>query len=363
MYIHIPFCKRKCNYCSFYSFEPTESLMDEYLQAVLTCIDRWSKKDLVFDTVYFGGGTPSVFGGQRIAAVLSSIKKNFSIPENAEITVECNPSSVDQMLAETLASSGVNRVSMGMQSAVESERKALGRLSGKEQVKKSIDAFQNTGITNISLDLMLGIPGQTPESLNESLRFAVQSGAKHISAYMLKLEEGTPLLENKNDYSFPDEDLMADMYLKTVAFLKSNGFEQYEVSNFAIPGFESRHNLKYWKCEEYLGIGPSAHSFIGGKRFYYPNDFNTFLNGCEPVDDGEGGTEEEYVMLSLRLRDGLADERFFGRFGRHLPEKLIEKAKQIEKYGYISIKDGTIVLNPEGFLISNSIITELTEEL
>ena len=337
--------------------------MDEYLQAVLACLDHRSERDLSFDTVYFGGGTPSVFGGERIAKILNSVKENFFIDPDAEITVECNPSSVDEKLAEALAASGVNRVSMGMQSAVESERKALGRLSGKEQVEKSIETFQSVGITNISLDLMLGIPGQTSTSLDESLRFAVGSGAKHISAYILKLEEGTPLFEMRDSLDLPDEDLTADLYLQTVKTLGEAGFTQYEVSNFAVPGFESRHNLKYWRDEEYLGIGPSAHSFLGGKRFFYPPDLSFFLEGKDPLPDGEGGSEEEYVMLALRLSEGLSDERFFRRFSSRLPEKLFERAKELEKHGLLSVKDKTISLTPDGFLLSNSVIGELIDAL
>ena len=337
--------------------------MDEYLQAVLTCLDHWSKRDLSFDSVYIGGGTPSVFGGHRIAKILSSVRENFIVDPDAEITVECNPSSVDEKLAEALAASGVNRVSMGMQSAVESERKALGRLSGASQVEKSVEAFQSVGITNISLDLMLGIPGQTSTSLDESLAFAVRSGAKHISAYILKLEEGTPLFGMKDSLDIPDEDLTADLYLQTVKTLGENGFEQYEVSNFAVPGFESRHNLKYWRDGEYLGIGPSAHSFLDGKRFYYPNDFESFISGCEPVDDGEGGGEEEFIMLALRLREGLSDERFFKRFSSHLPEKLFETADELEKHGLLTVRGKTISLTPNGFLLSNPVIAELLNSL
>ena len=337
--------------------------MDEYLQAVLTCLDHWSERELSFDTVYIGGGTPSVFGGDRIAKILTSVRENFIIDPDAEITVECNPSSVDEKLAETLAASGVNRVSMGMQSVVESERKALGRLSGTSQVEKSIEVFQKAGITNISLDLMLGIPGQTLTSLGESLGFAVQSGAKHISAYILKLEEGTPLFGMKDSLDIPDEDLTADLYLQTIETLGENGFEQYEVSNFAVPGFESRHNLKYWRDGEYLGIGPSAHSFLDGKRFYYPNDFDSFISGCEPVEDGDGGNEEEFAMLALRLSEGLSDERFFRRFSSHLPEKLFEIADELEKLDLLTVRGKTISLTPNGFLLSNPVIAELLNSL
>lgn len=359
MYIHIPFCLSKCHYCAFYSFSPTEKQMDDYLESVIKYIKSYADKSMVFDTVYFGGGTPSIFGHERINKIISTCYDCFTIPDNAEITVECNPSSVTDELSYGLKKGGVNRISMGVQSAVGNERKALGRKADLQQVKNAIDSFKSHGIDNLSLDLMIGIPGQTEESLKESLDFIVSTGAKHISVYMLKIEEGTPLYNKMDSITFPDEDTTADFYLYTVDYLKKRGYNQYEVSNFSLPGYESRHNTKYWRCEEYLGIGPSAHSFFKGERFYYPSDFNSFINGCDPVPDGKGGNEEEYIMLALRLSEGLSDEKFFARFNKHLCEDIFEKATQFEKYGLLNIENKTIKLNAKGFLVSNYIIGEL----
>ena len=357
IYIHIPFCKTKCPYCDFYSFSPNNTDRDSYLKAVLCCLSgyRDKVKDGV-DTLYFGGGTPSFFGGERIKKVIDCIKDNYNI-SNAEITVECNPSSVDEDLLSYLTIAGVNRISMGMQSAVDKERKGLGRLSDAKQVKAAVDLIKSYGIDNISLDLMLGIPYQTEGSLKESLDFIIEQKVKHVSAYILKVEEGTPF--SQMSLPLPDEDEVCDLYLWAADYLEKQGYRQYEISNFSKEGFESRHNLKYWHCEEYLGIGPSAHSFIGGERFYYPRDFKAFIENPTPAYDGTGGDEDEYIMLSLRLSEGLTKKGYRERFGKDIPEDIFEKARPLEKTGLLKITDDGISLTKEGFLLSNSIITTL----
>lgn len=332
--------------------------MDSYLKAVLFCLEGYKSKITDgISTVYFGGGTPSVFGGKRIAEVLEFIKKNYSLCRQAEITVECNPSSVDEELVKALSLAGVNRISMGLQSAVESERKKLERSATPQRVKEAISLFQRYGIGNISLDLMLGIPGQNIQSLGESLDFILQSGVKHVSAYMLKLEEGTPFY--KNPPRLPDEDEVCELYLYTVQELEKRGFRQYEISNFALEGCESRHNLSYWQCGEYLGVGPSAHSFIGGERFYFPRDFEAFLKGEPPVSDGKGGDEEEYIMLSLRLRKGLSEKAFYEKFRKNIPLTLYKKAEKYVKAGLMLCDGEGLRLNERGFLLSNGIISDL----
>ena len=215
------------------------------------------------------------------------------------------------------------------------------------------------GIDNISLDIMLGVPNQTIESLNESIDFLISSDIKHISAYMLKIEEDTPFYKMQGELVLPDEDTVCEMYLHTVKRLSENGFMQYEISNFAKDGFESRHNLHYWRTEEYLGIGPSAHSFLNGKRFYFERDFNSFLTNPTIIYDGEGGSEEEFIMLSLRLSEGFSKEKFKKRFGKDPDEEIFKRAEVFEKNGLINITDDRISLTPEGFLLSNTIIGNL----
>ncbi len=361
IYIHIPFCKSKCPYCDFYSFTPEEKQKDSYLKAVLFCLQKYSSEITdEIDTVYFGGGTPSFFGGERIKEVITYIKNNYKLL-NPEITVECNPSSVDESLVSHLAQAGVNRISMGMQSAVNKERRLLGRASDKEKITECIRLFKKYGIDNISLDLMLGVPFQTKESLRESLEFLVSADINHISAYMLKIEEGTPFYSFQNNLTLPDEDEVCDMYLQTVDFLKANGFLQYEISNFSKKGYESRHNLKYWHCDGYLGIGPSAHSFLHGKRFYYPRDFEEFLSCPCPISDGEGGSEEEYIMLALRLSEGLQNKKFKERFNKDIDKSIFEKARYFENKGLLTLNEDSIALNEKGFLLSNTIISQLID--
>lgn len=362
IYIHIPFCKRKCPYCDFYSFKADESKKDSYLNAVLLCLEKWKTKltdDI--DTVYFGGGTPSVFGEDRICKVISYLKEYYNLTENAEITVECNPSSVSLEFFTKLYQVGVNRISMGMQSAVDKERKVLGRQSDAHQVKNAVDMAKKAGIENISLDIMLGVPCQSIESLDESIDFLLSSDIPHISAYMLKVEEGTPFDKMGDSLILPDEDTVTEMYLHTSKRLSSAGYNHYEVSNFAKKGKESRHNTRYWKGQDYLGIGPSAHSFIDGKRFFYERDFDSFILGEEPVYDGEGGDKDEYIMLRLRLCEGLDFAEYEKKYGEKISREKIENMKKYEKAGFLHIDDKGIRLTTEGYLLSNAIIGEMLE--
>lgn len=356
LYLHIPFCNGKCPYCDFYSVSPQSGTVDRYVDALCREIDGAGG---VYDTVYFGGGTPSLIGSENIAKILSHINRTPC----CEVTLECNPSDTGSVNStfdfSVIAKSGVNRISMGLQSADDAERKILGRRGGCDDVKRAIERANEAGIENISLDLMLGIPFQTAESLEKSVEFCKSSGASHVSAYILKIEEGTPFYKIKNTLTLPDEDAACDLYLSAVSLLEKAGFYQYEISNFSKKDFESRHNLKYWRCEEYLGIGAAAHSFKDGKRFYYERSIDGFISGNPPVDDGFGGDEEEYIMLALRLCEGLNFERFKERFGHHLPEKTIRNAKELEKHGLVTVDGNGISLTVNGFLVSNSVISHI----
>lgn len=366
LYVHIPFCRSKCPYCDFYSMRLDENTADTYLDAVLDEIENGKRTggytknaELTFDTVYFGGGTPSVFGGERLGKILNAARKHYHIAPDAEMTVECNPSSADDAFFSSLASFGINRVSLGMQSAVDTERRMLGRQADKNAVAKAVDGAKKSGIQNISLDLMLGVPNQTMESLDESLDFLICIGITHISAYMLTLEENTVFYKRLHQLNLPNEDTVCEMYLHAVERLEAAGFYQYEISNFAKNGFESRHNLKYWNCEEYLGIGPSAHSFIDGKRFFFERSINDFIDGKPAEFDSFGGDKEEYIMLKLRLARGLDFSEYEKRFGEPLPEKIISKARFFERNGLVHCGKDRIALTKKGFLLSNSVIAEL----
>lgn len=263
LYIHIPFCKNKCPYCDFYSVKYCESAGREYVTRLEEIIKQYQGS---FDTVYFGGGTPSILPAELIGEILCCVRAQFDISDNAEITVECNPSKDLSEDFKKYADYGINRVSLGMQSAVDKERFALGRAAGRKEVERTISYARNAGINNISLDLMLGTPKQTIDSLDCSFDFIESMGVPHVSAYMLKIEEGTKFYEMRDRLDLPNEDTVAQMYLKTVDRMNTAGLKQYEISNFARRGFESRHNTKYWTLTPYLGLGKSAHSFWHGER-------------------------------------------------------------------------------------------------
>ena len=337
LYFHIPFCFNKCPYCDFYSVKYCEGESRNYVKRVIEEIKKYSGE---FDTVYFGGGTPSAIPPELIGEILNASKEQFIIDENSEITVECNPKKELGKIFEKHASYGINRISLGMQSAVDKERFALGRSAGKTEVERAVNAAKNAGIENVSLDLMLGIPNQTEESLTESLDFIDKMKVQHISAYMLKIEKGTRFYEMKDRLSLPDENVVTELYLKTVKSLGELGFKQYEISNFAKDGYESRHNLKYWRLVPYLGIGKSAHSFWNGKRFYYDVDFNL-------IPDGDGGGDEERIMLSLRLNEGIDKSLLKKPYGQFI------------KMGLMGENEARVFLTPEGMLVSNTIISEL----
>lgn len=334
LYFHIPFCKSKCPYCDFYSVKFDEASAQQYVQEICNEIKQYQG---IFDTVYFGGGTPSILPPELIGKILDCARAQFEISDDAEITVECNPSKDLSEDFKKYASYGVNRISVGMQSAVDSERFALGRAAGRNEVERTINYARQSGIENISLDLMLGTPKQTIESLDYSFDFIKSVGVPHVSAYMLKIEEGTKFFQMRDRLVLPDDDTVGEMYLKTVDTLASFGIKQYEISNFAVPGFESRHNTKYWTLTPYLGIGKSAHSFWGGKRFFYDREWNK-------IDDGTGGDKEEQIMLGLRLAKGI-------------DKSLVDRDfAEFVKMGYVADLGERIALTPKGMLVSNTII-------
>lgn len=363
LYLHIPFCRSKCPYCDFYSFSGKSEQKAEYVTALqkkivssITALQSSGVRKA--DTLYIGGGTPSVLGAKNLAVLVNACNSGI-LTDDAEITVECNPYGLDEDFFKILHESGVNRISLGLQSAVDSERRILGRLSDRNQVENAVKAAQQAGFFNISLDVMLGVPNQTEKSLKETLDFCLYLGVPHISAYILKLEENTHFYRNASKYNFPDEDLTADLYLQMCEVLEKGGIMQYEISNFAKSGFESRHNLKYWHCEEYLGLGPSAHSFIDGKRFYFDRDFQSFMNGDSPIQDGLGGDFTEYAMLGLRLTEGLNEDKVINRFGHNIPNELYEKSKIFVDNGYMQKTGNSLSLTRKGFLISNTILSEI----
>lgn len=365
LYIHIPFCVSKCPYCDFHSAAlgtplQAQTALDAYTDGLLRSLHTWSQRlPVTADTLYFGGGTPSLMGGERLARVIAEAQHLFGL-RDAEITMEANPA---DNLADTFsafAAAGGNRLSLGMQSAIPSELSLLGRRHTPADVARTVADARRAGIENISLDVMLGIGGQTVDTACQSVDTAAELGATHLSAYLLKIEPGTPYGACPPD--LPTEDESVDLYHAAFERMERHGYCQYEISNAALPGRESRHNLKYWLSQPYLGIGPAASSCIGGHRFTYPRDTAYFLGGGDPVEDpcdgAPVGSPEEYALLRLRLREGLTATDFAARFGRTLPADWLENAFRLPT-SLVEADGETIRLTREGFLLSNTLISHI----
>ena len=319
LYVHIPFCRQKCSYCDFYSLPHSEEKMDAYTAALVRHLEEVAPQAAahVVDTVYIGGGTPTYLGAARLKTILTAIRKRYRLSHDAEITVEANPDSAcDVKALRTLHRAGVNRVSLGVQSADDALLRRIGRIHTFDQVKQAAQAIRKAGIRNLSMDLIYGLPGQTLDQWLDTLAEVLALDPQHISCYGLKLEEGTPLYLRREQETFPDDDQQAEMYLSAVDTLAQHGYEQYEISNFARPGFASRHNLKYWHMDEYAGFGPGAHSDMGGVRFAYIRDIDRYISGQLVLSESETGEtlarDFEYVMLSLRTAEGI-DRAYFER--------------------------------------------------
>lgn len=359
IYVHIPFCASKCKYCDFFSRRGTNAEMDSYVSAVNKRLGEYgSLLNRTADTLYIGGGTPGLIGAERLSLIAKTAEKLFALDESSEITAELNPSSSGGGFDfKGLRRAGFNRLSIGMQSANDNELKRLGRLHTAKDVRTTVLYARNAGFENISLDLMLCIPEQTKESLLRSIEYCAELEVGHISAYILKIEKGTPFYKERDALTL-DEDTQAELYLFACENLERLGYCQYEISNFSREGMESRHNLKYWNCDEYLGIGCAAHSFLDGKRFYTGRSFDEFFQGISH-EDGAGGSAEEYIMLRLRLSEGLTHEEFRKRFGTNIPDKYIKNAERLEKTGLLTCDGRGIRLNKRGFLLSNTLILEI----
>lgn len=369
LYLHIPFCKSKCAYCDFYSLPHCEEKMDDYVAALTDHLVETAPMATghTVDTVYFGGGTPSYLGPERITKLLQTVKKNYRVDRHAEITMEANPDSLfDWKELRTLRRMGLNRISLGVQSSDDALLRRLGRIHTWQQVVDAVSTVRKAKIPDLSLDLIYGLPDQTMEDWKKTLADAVSLAPEHISCYGLKLEEGTPLWQQRESLTLPDDDLQADMYLYTVQYLAQRGYVQYEISNFCRPGHESRHNLKYWTLGEYAGFGPGAHSDFGSVRYAYYRDLDTYLSGRLILTESETITaaerEREYLMLSLRTAAGIDVRTFENRYRQRFD--VLEKIfVDYERHGLARRTAGGWRLTPEGFLVSNAIISALTDAL
>ena len=303
IYVHIPFCRSKCDYCDFYSLAGKENRMADYQKALLAHIKETAPLADAFqvDTIYFGGGTPSFYGEKYLRELLAVIKKHYHVAPDAEITMEGNPDSVDLKALKALRKEGFNRLSLGMQSGCPAELTAIHRPHSIQQTDEATVLARKANFQNLSLDLIYGLPGQTMDSWKETVEHALSLVPQHLSCYGLKVEEGTPLARRVEEGEIlPDDDLQADLYLWTVGRLARAGYAQYEISNFAKPGYESRHNLRYWKTQPYIGFGPGAHSDFGGRRYSFVRDLESYIQG---VLSG-GNILDEDDMIPQRERGG-----------------------------------------------------------
>lgn len=357
IYIHVPFCGKKCGYCDFYSVKWTRQTAVDYTAAVLRNIRHYADRSRSAATVYFGGGTPSMLSTEQLGSILDEIRSCFIFDENAEVTLEANPCTLNSEKLSELRSIGINRLSVGVQSMIDAELKILGRVHSAGRAEQAVLDAHKAGFDNISCDLMIALPDQKPESLRYSIERLTELPIQHISAYILKTEEGTPFDCEEIRSRLPDEDRTAEFYFEMVRLLEERDFMQYEVSNFAKKGFESRHNCRYWKCEDYLGIGPAAHSCYDGKRFAVERDIAGFISGVTQqvtvTDESPCGFEES-AMLRLRLKEGLR----LCDTGVQRAD-LERKLPPLIKDGYAETDGERIWLTPKGFLMSNSVIEYL----
>ena len=358
LYIHVPFCAGKCPYCDFFSQAYGKAAADSYTDAVVRNIRALGEKNITADTVYFGGGTPSLLTGEQVARILHAAKQTLC-PSLAEVTLEANPSTVTDEKLDKWLTAGVDRLSLGVQSANQSELESLGRLHTFPKAQQTVEKAVKAGFTNISCDVMIGTPHQTLESLKATVNAVASLPIQHISAYLLKIEQGTPFDNPSVRSAAADDDLCGEMYLQTVSMLEKRGFAQYEISNFAKSGFEAKHNIKYWTGESYVGIGPAAYSFFEGKRSHCPKDLKAFVQSpVQPVivDETDPDPMQEYVLLGLRMSKGISLERLAKTGVNTAPVR--HKAQLFEKAGLCILNEDTLALTPKGFLVSNSIIAE-----
>lgn len=358
IYIHIPFCVKKCNYCDFASYPQKMSLQDEYINALIKEMELC--KGTEADTVYIGGGTPSVLSMENTRRLLVAINDIFSLAQNTEFTVEVNPKTIDSQKAQLYKKLGVNRISIGSQSFINDELKTLGRIHTAEDTVETYELLREAGFENISLDLMYALPGQTMESLGTSLERLLSLNPNHISCYGLKIEDGTPFgtMLQKGELTEADEDTFADMYDFIRKELCKGGYNHYEISNFAKEGRESRHNLKYWQNEDYLGFGLCASSKLGNRRFTKSADFDEYISSYKLSEDYTMSNNEamdEFIILGLRvINSGVDKNKFYQTFGVSVDERygrIIE-----ETAPYVTDTPDTLKLRSEASLVSNSIM-------
>lgn len=371
LYLHIPFCRQKCAYCDFYSFRPgSEELPERYVRALIRMLgnlpDRIRERPL--SSVFFGGGTPTFLSADQLVRILDAVRDTFRILPDAEITSESNPGTGNFELYRVMRKAGFNRLSLGLQSADDAELRALSRIHTYGAFLEAFRDAREAGFDNLNVDLMYGLPGQTAESFQNTLDAVLSLHPEHLSVYGLMLEEGTPLWRDRASYRFPDEDAEADMYYLADRLLGGAGFDHYEISNYAKPGYRSRHNLTYWTCGDYLGLGPAAHSLIEGERFSFPPDADAFCAAAEsdaalPHDRerlSETDRIAEYLMLGWRLGDGISSAAFEQRFGLSF-DIYRDRLRPYLEAGLAERRGDRYAFTAKGMYVSNAILSDVID--
>lgn len=370
LYIHIPFCDHKCIYCDFYSIITSDNIQS-FLSALKNEISYYSKlyrSNRKFSSIFFGGGTPSLMEPEYLEQIILHLKNNFDVDENVEVTMETNPGTVEKEKLRSFKQIGINRISIGIQSFDDDDLKFLTRIHNKQTATQTVYDAAEVGFENLSVDLIFNLPNQTKDKWLTNLKEAVKLPIKHLSAYSLILEQGTILNKMVLDgkVNIQDEDYDADLYETTIDFLTRNGFEQYEVSNFTKPGYECIHNNAYWKYRDYLGFGPSAHSFADGKRWWNYTSLKKYISEVELNQNALMNFEtlnktqihDEYVMLALRS-SGIDVNEYKKMFGESWIKKNYTYLKELSITGNILIDDKNIKLTPKGYAVCDEILKNI----
>ena len=363
IYIHIPFCVKKCNYCSFNSYENMFKYEDEYTDALIKQIKN--SNDGAIDTIYIGGGTPSAIKEENIAKILGGVFSHFDVKKDAEITIEVNPGTVNKEKIKSYKQNGINRISIGSQDFSGEGLKTLGRIHTADDIYTAFEIAYETGINNVSLDLMYAFFGQTVENLKKSLKKIISLNPEHISTYALSIEEGTPFFESvKNKkYSPLSDETYSTMYETICTMLKGAGYKHYEISNFAKEGYHSRHNTLYWKCNEYFGFGAGASGYINNERFKMTSDILSYINNPLLKEEtdllNEKDKMSEFVILGLRMTDGIDKNEFCKRFETDIYDVFKDELdKHINITKMIHDKNGRIYLDKKAYFVSNIIFSD-----
>lgn len=370
LYIHIPFCKQKCNYCDFNSYVCNEERIQSYIDALIKEIKMYNKQaQYKFKTIFLGGGTPTFIHYKHIEAIMGEIKPY--IAEGAEISMECNPGTVNLESLKAYKKMGINRLSIGLQAWQPELQKALGRIHNTEQFLMNLEQAREAGFDNISADLMFALPDQSLSMWTETVEKVANLGLKHVSCYSLKVEEGTPFykLYQQNELLLPEEELDREMYHHGIDLLNKHGLKQYEISNFAVPGYECKHNLIYWENKEYLGVGAGSHSKLDGVRFNNFNSIGTYIEQIKhkafPIEEKNViATKEdmwETIILFLRLNKGLDIKYFNHKYKVDFMDKYATAINKIMKNKLAEIVDNHLKLTVLGMDLSNSVFIEFLE--